>query len=209
MEEEEPTISSLLESEKEEIEDSILKKFNREEVVPITLDVNQKKKHEIIEDIHKIQKELNLEITPESKLKRKTKPELIKIMAEIMNKQIEPEPETATEEEKTERTENMLGLITENMFTIHSMLVGFGETASESLKHKTNDVSILKGISERNQKKKPQLLEIFKAMYGKYKSEMDQFLTPLAMYVMAVSTLVVETATDNMIKKKENSSEDS
>lgn len=217
------SVDMLLDKEKSDIEQAIIDKFKTEEK-PEVIEENSKndlmkrKKDELIADINELEKALCLPVTPEGKLNRCTKVKLTKILAELMNKTLEPTPTPeisnsntleGESEEKMQRTVAMTNLITENMFTMHSMLLGALESGSVHFKHKTGDIALLQGLSEANMKRKQELLAILKQMYLKYKNEIDQYVSPVTLYFSAVTSMCVETATSNVSQKKKSLNQES
>lgn len=214
-------IDFLLDSEKEQIQKELSEKYTdngkeeKNEPDHIT-DPNKKKKAELIEDFMKMQAEAGREDYTEKNLKRMTKPEIIKLIANFMNTEI---MEKASETEKkiiegedgkpeiievpkNELSSEKLQLVAEGIFAINFALCSVMETASTQFKSKTWDIPLLEKWTEKVSGKKKELIIIFTQMYIDYKAEFDKYLSPVVQWSIIMMQTGAQTVLENVKKKK-------
>lgn len=216
-------INFLLDEEKKNIEEDILKKHtaDKEEInEPINKpeNLNKKKKSDLINEFLKLQEVSGGGEWDEKKLKRLNKDEIIKLIANFMNAKINEtetkifeNPETGKPEivelPKNEMTGEKLNLIAHGIFSINMALVQICETGSNYLKDKTYGISVLEGWSGKINDRKQDLIIIFSQLYFQYKDEFDKYLSPFSQYLIIMAQSATSTAIENLKKKKEPQNE--
>ena len=211
-----PTVDMLLDNEKSDIENALVEKFQKQPKSEVIYDdvennpLKGKKKYELISDVRNLEEKLGKEVTAESKLNRLTKVQLSKKLAELMNESILGEKVEENEsEERIQVTANMSGIIAENMYAIHSVLISGLEVGVNSLSDKTGGIELFKGLSKKNEDRKNQFIPVFRQLYEKYKNQIDDYVNPVALYIAMIGGMCTETAVSNYSKKKTNSEEES
>jgi len=228
-------IDFLLEQEKQNIEKDILEKYNGAGPTPSISckdmgdenekgeanetehkekepDLLKKKKFDLIEDLIKLHQEAGVELTiSETKLKRMTKQEIIKLIANFMNREIggsggevAQTSEKGREGPQMELDPEKLHLAAEGIFMLNLALVSTLETASIKLKDKTSGIALLENWTTRVNDKKKELLIIFSMLYKDYKVEFDRYLSPAVQYAIVMLQTGATCAIENYNKKKKD-----
>jgi hypothetical protein len=185
---------------------------------------SRKTKRELIEDYLELQKSQGVETHTEAELKKLTKPEILKLVAEFANKSLEPklEPKAPRVEEpgvegelKKESPPELsidpiamrFDLIAGGMFNLNMALFSCLETGSFYLKDRTGDVALLEDLTKNSMAKREAFIVVFKQIYRDYKEELDVYLSPVSQYAILTTQVITETIFKNVACKKKNSTE--
>ena len=211
--EEKLSFEQILESEKEEIEKSILEK--NADTIPQDKEVEDKKnlitgksKFDMIIDLQNLEKTLGMEITDEKKLKRWTKAELAKRIGDLLSGAIkkteigEPVKEEISQNSPSPDFANDVNLCANALYRMNLMISGLLENTSILLKDHTGDVPVLQGFCGKIEEQKPLMLDVFKDIYLKYKDEIKPYVSPMAQYGFIMTTSAMAVASENIKKKK-------
>lgn len=173
-------------------------------------EVKKKTKTDIIDDIRKLEVELGLKPQTDNKLKRLTKQELLRNLANMMNEnfhktQVEEQIKEEIQEQKNEVIQNNSKQVAVGLFMMHSLVLEGLEALSINYKSKTQDIALLEGASEKNKAAKENLIKVFEQIYLKYNTQIDTYLNPMIQYAIITSSILVSSAAENIKKKKLNS----
>lgn len=218
-------IDFLLEEEKRNIEEDILKKHtNDKEEADITdskpksQDLNKKKKSDLINEFLKLQEVSGGGEWDEKKLKRLNKDEIIKLIANFMNAKINETETKIIENEETGKPEiveikkegltgEKLLLVSEGLFQINLAFAGLLESGSVYFKNRTYDIALLENFTRKLENRKKDLIIIFSQIYCDYKAELDKYLSPLVQYSIVMFQSASTTIIENLDKKKKEQKE--
>lgn len=216
----------LLEDEKKKIEAKIFevieqKKEQEEKKVEIEKDVNakslKKSKIQLINEFLELQKTVAkkdekgdyiLEHT-EYNLKKLTKPEIIKLIAEYANKKLSNDftekIESATSQVSKDPSkplpiEDLMAL---GMHNMNMCVLSILEATGNAFKHKTGDFNVLEDLTGEAEKKREAFLVIFKQIYKDHATEINTYLSPLVQYGIILTQCCTTTIIKNCTKKKE------
>lgn len=173
-------------------------------------ETKKKTKTDIIDDIRKLEVELGLKPQTDNKLKRLTKQELLRNLANMMNEnfhktQVEEQIKEEIQEQKNEVIQNNSKQVAVGLFMMHSLVLEGLEALSINYKSKTQDIALLEGASEKNKAAKENLIKVFEQIYLKYNTQIDTYLNPMIQYAIITSSILVSSAAENIKKKKLNS----
>jgi hypothetical protein len=231
-------VDMLLDNEIKEIENTILEKQNPPmelkdngkleipNVPPLQSKIGETKvkmptKTELIDNYIKLGQVSNYEIESEARLKRMTKNELTKKIAELMNRELGGQQLTSNPGEgeiaediqrmkagekpklSTQQTTEQLSFITECLFQFNMTLCVALENGSELIKHKTNNTALLEGWSSKIMERKAHLITIFNQIYADHKDTIDVYLSPIAQWVTLMFMTGGITIASNIKKKQE------
>jgi hypothetical protein len=194
---------------KEEMEENP-KVFSDESPNHLDSSVEKKQtKTDIIDDIRALEVQLGIKPQTDNKLKRLTKQELLKNLANMMNEnfhktQVEEQIKEVQEEEKKEAVMNNSKQVAHGLFMMHSLVIEGLEALSINYKSKTQDIPLLDGAGEKNKAAKENLVKVFEAIYLKYNIQIDTYLNPMIQYAIITSSILVSSAAENIKKKKAN-----
>lgn len=209
-------IDMLLDEEVNKIEDEISNKFGKQEIKEESeLRINEPlkikdpgrsgSKAELIQKYYEMCKVAGREPIAESKLKRFTKAEITKLMAEIMNQEIAGEKVAKKEDGREERIAEMnpenLNLMAEGLFQMNLAFCSLLETGSEFIKEKTYDVALLKGWADKISERRAALINIFKQIYADYKETIDKVLSPIVQWTIVMGQTGTSVMFENIQKK--------
>lgn len=177
-----------------------------------------KLKCELIADFIGLQKTQGNIVYNEKKLKKLTKPEIIKLIAEFSNNVLSNETENGTEPFSNESgIENLpdatavvaqkFELIGTGIYNLNLAMMSMLETGSVIFKERTGDVAVLENLTKSIERRREAYIGVFKQLYSQYKNELDIYLTPLSMYCMLTSQVIIETIALNVAQKKKESKE--
>jgi hypothetical protein len=213
------SVDFLLDSEIQDLEKNLHDKYGKQEIIeelPQTEnknveapEINKKTtKAQLISNYIELCNAAKLEYEPENKLKRYTKQELIKKIADVMNFKIADVPlnETAIRDEKPQQIElnpEKLNLVAEGLFQMNIALCSVFETGSQYIKHKTYDVAVLENWTMKVAGKHNELVNIFRQMYMDYKETFDKYLSPVVQWSVIMLQTSATTVIENIKKKKE------
>lgn len=208
-------IDAIIEEETRIIEEKILQKNQepQQSDAPAIID-NKKTKNSIIEDINKIEELAGLPVTPANKLKRNTKDELMKIMAELLNKtgsgepimpSAEPDkffagPEEIKQHKKAEGPD--VSTMAKHMVVYNELIVKVLESLSIKYRDYFDGAPLLEGATESIKRVNPELQMTFELMIKKYGNSVTQYVDPFLMYGSIMLTSLAPVAAENLLKKK-------
>ncbi len=219
----EQQIDFLLEKEKEEIVEEILEKNKPIVNETVKKDKEAKKtKTDLIIEFMDLQEKGGKILYKEHQLKRQTKQEILKHLAEYANDVlINKEPSSVQSSEshigdpaKVESTPavqngaldpNQMNMIAEGLFNMNLALVSTLETSSVYFKDKTGDIALLANWSEKVVNKRQQFMEVFKQIYAKHRLEMDKYMSPVVLYGVLMTQSAAEAVYSNVQEKKKRS----
>lgn len=225
-------VDMLLDSEINKIQEDILGSQSNEEKTPTEAKPEQPKvkkltKSELVEQYIKLGSAANVEIESEARIKRMTKTELTKKIAELMNRELGGASYTPAEEFENPFNEPPIGdtkehprrqpqvmspeqlnLVAEGLFQMNAALCSLFESGSHAIKSKTYNVALLENWTQNVYNKKTELVCIFKQMYVDYKDVFDKYLSPMVQWTMIMIQTGTITVFNNLKKKKESSKEE-
>lgn len=208
----------ITESEIDNLEQSILEKLNiptgdapapAEGDAPVTVTAKPKKaeKHtkiDLINDIMKVEAENGGEVTDEKKLKRMTKQELEKHLAESLNRKLAPIVGVSPQASKVDSALAVRSLNNFNLLAVHLL-----EQTSINFKDKTAGVALLEGWTKKTREMEKELADVFRAIIEKYGNSVQQYMDPLVQYAMVMTTTASMVVAENYGKKKPQSEDGS
>lgn len=208
-------IDQIIEEEVKIVENKILENTKEVDATePQSRQSSKKTKLEIMEDINKLERAAGFEETPNSKLRRLTKPELMKLLGEIINKstgEIQPAkddkffvPASEIEQKKEESRAQSLNDMAASMCQFNMILVSVLEGISESFKSKTDGIALLGGWSDNVRKMTPELKMVFAEMIRKYGTSVARFTDPLITYAVLMGGTAGDVLITNINKKKKD-----
>lgn len=216
-------INFLLDEEKKNIEEDILKKHtaDKEEInEPINKpeNLNKKKKSDLINEFLKLQEVSGGGEWDEKKLKRLNKDEIIKLIANFMNAKMNETETKIIENAETGKPEiieiqkeglsgEKLLLVSEGLFQINLAFAGLLESGSVYFKNRTYDIALLENFTKKLENRKKDLIIIFSQIYCDYKAELDKYLSPLVQYSIVMFQSASTTIIENLDKKKKEQKE--
>lgn len=216
----------LLDEEKKKIEAKIFevieqKKEIDEKKVSVEKEVNakslKKSKIQLINEFLELQKtvakkddkgEYIFEHT-ETQLKKLTKPEIIKLIAEYANRKIETgfteklessAAEVSKDPSKPLPIEDLMAL---GMHNMNMCALSILEATGGAFKHKTGDFNLLEDLTLEAEKKREAFLIIFKQIYKEHANEINTYLSPFVQYGIILTQCCTTTILKNATKKKE------
>lgn len=223
MEEEKINFDSLLESEKNAIENKIYEKVatpvetNEIKENSDAKNLKGKTKADLIIDLQNLEKATGLEITDEKKLKRWTKQELLKRIGDILAGSVQTVDGEGKKKEDVdpkdvkqippESLRDDINLCANGLYRMNLMVSALLENTSIVLKEKTGDIPVLSGFCMKIEEQKPILIDVFKEIYLKYKDELKTVVSPISQYGIIMTTTAMSVASENIAKKKKPSTE--
>jgi hypothetical protein len=203
----EETFSLNSDKGKEEIDSSYLSNISEDD---INLEKEIKKtKSEIIQDIQIVEQKLGIEISQESKLKRLTKKDLLKKLAEYINSP-ESYMKTEAKPEQPQNNNNNVAIgeteyYAKTLVQMNARMVGLFEALSISYKDKTMGVELLEGWSENINRAESELQIVFTEMVKKYGVNIKRYIDPVTHYGMIMTSSAMLCVATNVQKKKKKS----
>lgn len=221
----------LLDSEKKDIEEKVLNEVKKDETIKeIISESNMDKgisqtagiptmeltKKELVQQFLDLQKTQGKTTYSEAVIKKMTKLQIIKLIANYTNEVIGGEaisetvnrtPEELREIKTQEllRTAEGLNIIAEGIFNMNLAFVSGTESLSVYFKGRTKDIAVLEGFTDNVIKRKEAFMAVFKGIYMNYKPEFDKYLSPTVQYAMIMLQVAAITIAGNVKKKDENS----
>lgn len=200
----------ILDSEKNDIEEKILKEVEKKPEEPPQdkeKELKRKTKAELIKEFLKIQETQGKKTHEESQLKKMLKNDIIKLIANYANEIIEkPKGAENASQQVADvlRTAEGLNMIAESLFNMNLLITSGSESLSVYFKKRTKDIALLEGFTQNVIDRKQEFIIIFKAMYLNHKTEFDKYLSPVAQYAMMMALAATVTVTKNIKKKETN-----
>jgi hypothetical protein len=211
---------AILDSEIQEMEKTIISEFQPQpaedgEKIPPPPKEKAKKpftKAELIKDILDLETKIGGEISDEKKLRRLTKTELEKHMAEIINGQatknpyaqsLAPLPDIPEAKAGAEGNDTKIAIRTLN--NINLTLVAIAENLSISFKEKTAGIELLKGWTNKVKNMDSELNEVFAMILQKYGANIQKYVDPLASYAIIMMSSASVVVNENYREKKKDS----
>lgn len=223
----EGSITSILEDEIKIAENKILEKTGGSSVInidkeDISEEVNKidiaksKKKDDIIDDILEVEGKLGITLSNRDKLTRKTKPTLLKMLAELINKQsgglVEPSDPGSDhffENKKQDEVQQPISQYdVKTLNNLNILVVTILEKVSDLGKKYTLDTPILQGWTKEIQKQDQELNRVFAEILRKYGGSISKYLNPIAEYGIIMGSSAGMIAATNIQKKREISQKD-
>ena len=219
----------ILDSEKKQIEVKILeaveaKQHIEEAKKESEKDIQQKSlkkpKATLISEFIELQKTVctkdkdGLEILeyPESALKKLTKPEIIKLIANYANRKIEtnflPDVKTLIDVNASPAKANMSleDLMALGMHNMNICALSILEVGGHLLKEKTGNFNLLENLPKEAEERKEAFMVVFRQIYKENQEQVNMYLSPIVQYGILLSQCATITICKNTVKKKEDSS---
>jgi hypothetical protein len=205
----------LLDNEKQEVEEKIIAaQVKKNDEITEEKKVFQEKskltKAELVSEFIKLQetqlKDGEQVEFPEHLVKRMTKNEIIKKIANFVNKKV---GESFTKTTIPAANIDMDLMMATGIYNMNLCMIKILETLGHQFKHKTQNVNILEDLSHDIETRREAFILVFQQIYKSHKTEIDTYMSPLAQYVLLTGQCASTTVHRNISKKKEESSDTS